>query len=58
MGDVTTIGLTAGASAPETLVREVVAKLEEHYTVTETQVETTVERMIFKLPRELRDEDA
>ena len=54
----TTVGLTAGASAPEILVREVVNKLAEHYTVTETQVETTVENMIFKLPRELRDEDA
>lgn len=58
MEGVSTIGLTAGASAPEILVREVVKKLAEHYTVTETQVETTVERMVFKLPRELRDEDA
>ena len=51
-----TIGLTAGASAPEILVREVVTELAEHFTVTETQVETTVENMIFKLPRELREE--
>ena len=53
---VKTIGLTAGASAPEILVREVVNALAEKFTVTETQVETTVENMIFKLPRELREE--
>ena len=52
---VKTAGLTAGASAPEILVREVVAKLSERFDVTETQVETVKERMIFKLPRELRD---
>lgn len=52
---VQTAGLTAGASAPEILVREVVAKLSERFDVTETQVETVKERMIFKLPRELRE---
>ena len=52
---VTTIGLTAGASAPEILVREVVNKLAERFSIEEHQVETTVENMVFKLPRELRD---
>ena len=56
LAGVKTIGLTAGASAPEILVREVVNALAERFTVTETQVETTVENMIFKLPRELREE--
>ncbi len=55
---VSTVGLTAGASAPEVLVREVVDTLAQRFTIDETQVETTVENMIFKLPRELRDEPA
>lgn len=50
---VATLGITAGASAPEILVREVVAKLAERFDVTEDQVETTTERMVFKLPRGL-----
>jgi 4-hydroxy-3-methylbut-2-en-1-yl diphosphate reductase len=54
LGDVRTIGLTAGASAPELLVREVVAKLAERFTIDEEQVETARENMIFKLPRALQ----
>jgi 4-hydroxy-3-methylbut-2-enyl diphosphate reductase len=48
-----TLGITAGASAPETLVREVVDFLSEHFDITETESEGIVERMIFKLPRGL-----
>jgi len=54
LGNVRTIGLTAGASAPELLVREVVAKLAERFTIDEEQVETARENMIFKLPRGLQ----
>jgi len=50
---VTTLGLTAGASAPEILVREVVERLAERYAVEEEQVETTRETIAFKLPRGL-----
>ena len=50
---VTTVGLTAGASAPELLVREVVDLLATRFTVTETKVETATEDMVFKLPRGL-----
>ena len=50
-----TLGLTAGASAPELLVREVVARLSERYAIEEEQVETAKEAMIFKLPRALQD---
>lgn len=50
---VETLGLTAGASAPETLVREVVARLAEFRTISEETVVATEEKMIFKLPREL-----
>jgi 4-hydroxy-3-methylbut-2-en-1-yl diphosphate reductase len=54
LGDVKTLGLTAGASAPELLVREVVARLAERFTIDEEQVETAQENMIFKLPRALQ----
>ena len=50
---VETLGLTAGASAPEKLVREVVARLAEFRTISEETVVATEEKMIFKLPREL-----
>ena len=52
---VTTLGLTAGASAPEALVREVVDRIAELRSVTEQQVVTAEEHMIFKLPRQLLD---
>ncbi|MEO7563753.1 MAG: 4-hydroxy-3-methylbut-2-enyl diphosphate reductase [Sphingomicrobium sp.] len=51
-------GVTAGASAPEVLVREVVDALRTRFAVTETQVDHTPERMVFKLPRELVDQPA
>lgn len=50
---VTTLGLTAGASAPEELVRAVIARLAEWRTLDEQVVTTADERMIFKLPRGL-----
>ncbi len=52
---VTTLGLTAGASAPENLVREVIEKLGEWRHVEEHTAVTAEEKMIFKLPRELLD---
>ena len=48
-----TLGVTAGASAPETLVREVLDALGERFAVTEEIADHSPERMIFKLPREL-----
>ncbi len=50
---VETLGLTAGASAPERLVREVVQQLAEYRSISEETVIATEEKMIFKLPREL-----
>jgi len=50
---VTTLGLTAGASAPELLVNEVIAWLNERFDVTREQVETAVEDIAFKLPHGL-----
>ncbi len=48
-----TLGITAGASAPELLVRELVERLAERYAVHETEVETSRETIAFKLPRAL-----
>ena len=53
LAGVTRLGITAGASAPEALVREVVDWLARHYDVTEIEGEGVVERMVFKLPRGL-----
>ena len=55
LGTPGTIGLTAGASAPEVLVREVVDALRERFEVTEEEAAHVNEGMIFKLPRELVD---
>jgi 4-hydroxy-3-methylbut-2-enyl diphosphate reductase len=50
-----TVGITAGASAPEALVREVVDALGRWRTVDEDTLVTAEEKMIFKLPRQLVD---
>jgi 4-hydroxy-3-methylbut-2-enyl diphosphate reductase len=50
---VRTLGITAGASAPELLVREVVDFLSRHFDVTERESDGIAERMVFKLPRGL-----
>jgi 4-hydroxy-3-methylbut-2-en-1-yl diphosphate reductase len=52
---VRTLGLTAGASAPETLVREVIDRIAELRTVVEEEIVTAREKMVFKLPRQLAD---
>ena len=49
------IGLTAGASAPEVLVNEVIDAFREHYDVTVEPVVTAVENVEFKVPRVLRE---
>jgi 4-hydroxy-3-methylbut-2-enyl diphosphate reductase len=53
LGQPQTVGLTAGASAPEVLVREVVDALRKRFQVEEEFADHTPERMVFKLPREL-----
>jgi len=50
-----TLGLTAGASAPETLVEEIIGAFAEHFDVTVETVRTAEETIAFNLPRELRD---
>jgi 4-hydroxy-3-methylbut-2-enyl diphosphate reductase len=50
---VRTLGITAGASAPELLVRELVDRIAERFEVNEREVETVEENIVFKLPRGL-----
>ncbi len=50
---VETVGLTAGASAPEELVNEVVARLKELREVISEEVVTAEESITFKLPKQL-----
>jgi 4-hydroxy-3-methylbut-2-enyl diphosphate reductase len=50
-----TIGVTAGASAPEVLVREVIDRLAQWRTIASETVTTAEEHMVFKLPRQLLD---
>ena len=54
LGDVSSIGVTAGASAPETLVDEVIDAFRARYEVTLDLVETAKEDVEFKVPRILR----
>jgi 4-hydroxy-3-methylbut-2-enyl diphosphate reductase len=49
------IGITAGASAPEVLINEVIDAFKARYEVTVEQVETAVENVEFKVPRVLRE---
>jgi 4-hydroxy-3-methylbut-2-enyl diphosphate reductase len=50
---VRTLGITAGASAPEILVRELVGRLAELFDVREREIVGPAELMTFKLPRAL-----
>ena len=49
------IGITAGASAPEVLINEVIDAFRSRFDVTEELVETAVENVEFKVPRVLRE---
>lgn len=49
------VGLTAGASAPEVLVNEVIDAFRARFDVTVETVETAVEKVEFKVPRVLRE---
>src|SRR4029079_886975 len=49
------LGITAGASAPEVLVEEVIDAFAERFAVTVEVVTAAEEAIAFNLPRELRD---
>lgn len=52
--NVTSVGVTAGASAPETLVEQVIEAFRDRYEVKVETVTTALERIAFNVPRELR----
>ena len=52
---ITSIGITAGASAPEVLINEVIDAFGARFDVTTEVVETAVENVEFKVPRVLRE---
>ncbi len=54
-GSLKTLGITAGASAPEVLVEEIIDAFAERYAVQVESVTTADESMFFPLPKALRD---
>ncbi|MGB7452199.1 MAG: 4-hydroxy-3-methylbut-2-enyl diphosphate reductase [Lysobacterales bacterium] len=52
--DVKRVGLTAGASAPESLVTGVIEKLRQQVSASVVNLEGVPESMVFALPRQLR----
>lgn len=52
---ISSLGITAGASAPEVLINEVIGAFRDKYDVTVEIVETAVENVEFKVPRILRE---
>lgn len=54
--NISSVGITAGASAPEVLVEEVISVLQERFDVTINNVEVTKENIAFNLPMILREE--
>src|SRR5437899_2231882 len=57
-GSIASLGVTAGASAPEDLVEEVIGAFAERYVVNVETVTTADEDMFFPLPRVLRGTEA
>ncbi|MEQ1652647.1 MAG: 4-hydroxy-3-methylbut-2-enyl diphosphate reductase [Hyphomicrobium sp.] len=58
LAGVQSVGLTAGASAPEVIVDEVIEAFRERFDVTLEVVTTAEERVVFNLPREFRQRSA
>jgi 4-hydroxy-3-methylbut-2-enyl diphosphate reductase len=57
-GAIRRLGITAGASAPEILVEEIIDAFAARFTVTVESVATADESVFFPLPRDLRDQAA
>ena len=55
LGSIQSVGITAGASAPEVLVNEVIDAFRDRFNVTVVPVVTAEESVNFKVPRILRD---
>ncbi|MBM1172781.1 4-hydroxy-3-methylbut-2-enyl diphosphate reductase [Microvirga arabica] len=57
-GNIRSLGITAGASAPEILVEEIIDAFAARYEVNVESVSTADESVFFPLPRELREQAA
>jgi len=57
-GSIRRLGITAGASAPEVLVEEIIDAFAARFDVTVESVSTADESVFFPLPRELREQAA
>jgi 4-hydroxy-3-methylbut-2-enyl diphosphate reductase len=57
-GDIASLGVTAGASAPEILVEEILDAFAERYTLSVETIAAAEEDVFFPLPRGLRDNEA
>ena len=55
LGNIRRVGITAGASAPEVLVEEVIGAFAERYTVNVAVVTAAEEAVVFNLPKALRE---
>jgi 4-hydroxy-3-methylbut-2-enyl diphosphate reductase len=55
-GAIRSLGITAGASAPEVLVEEIIAAFEARYTIAVETISTADESVFFPLPRQVRPE--
>ena len=55
LGDISSVAITAGASAPEILVEEVIDAFSERYEVSVEVIRIANEDMVFNIPRELRE---
>lgn len=52
---ISSVGITAGASAPEVLINEVISAFGDRFDMTKEVVETATENVSFKVPRVLRE---
>jgi 4-hydroxy-3-methylbut-2-enyl diphosphate reductase len=57
-GNIKSLGITAGASAPEVLVEQIIAAFADRYDVDVASVSTADESVFFPLPRALRESEA
>ena len=57
LGDISTVGLSAGASAPEVIVDEIIEAFRDRFDVNIDLAVTAVEDENFLVMRELRDVD-
>jgi 4-hydroxy-3-methylbut-2-en-1-yl diphosphate reductase len=54
-GEIASLGITAGASAPEVLVEEIIDAFAARYQVSVENISTADESMFFPLPKTLRE---